>query len=78
MKNEVDKLLERHGVDTPPPPAQVFTIANKPGDGNMHFVQKVFQGAFEVINAVVSDFVASILTLSSLISCFLLALLLNL
>jgi hypothetical protein len=30
------------------PPFETLIIANEPGKGNMHFVQKVFEGAFEV------------------------------
>lgn len=48
MKTEVDAMLEKYGQDTPPPPVQFFTLANKPTAGNMHFIQKTFQGAFEV------------------------------
>lgn len=48
MKNEVDNYVEQFGAENPPPPPQVFTIKNSPGDGNVHLVQKVFQGAFEV------------------------------
>lgn len=31
-----------------PPPYQTYTIQNKPGTGNMHMIQKVFEGAWEV------------------------------
>lgn len=48
LKDEVDKYVKEYGAENPPPPAQVFTINNSPGDGNTHMVQKVFQGAFEV------------------------------
>lgn len=48
MKNEVDSYVQNYGAENPPPPPQVFTIKNSPGDGNAHLVQKVFQGAFEV------------------------------
>lgn len=30
-----------------PPPWQTYTIQNKPGPGNMHIVQKTFEGPFE-------------------------------
>lgn len=30
-----------------PPPWQTYTIQNRPGQGNSHIVQKVFEGAFE-------------------------------
>ncbi|KAJ5984938.1 hypothetical protein N7522_012134 [Penicillium canescens] len=47
LKNEVDKALEEYGQENMPPPAQLFTIKHNPGQGNVHFVQKVFTGAFE-------------------------------
>ncbi|CAI7678678.1 unnamed protein product [Penicillium manginii] len=47
MKGEVEKTIEQHGTDNPPPPAQLFTIPHIPGQGNVHMVQKVFTGAFE-------------------------------
>ena len=48
MKSEIDAYVERFGNDNGPPPWQLFTIANDPKAGNMHIVQKVFQGPFEV------------------------------
>ncbi|KAL4884053.1 glycoside hydrolase [Aspergillus karnatakaensis] len=47
MKKAVDESIGKHGSDNPPPPAQVFTINNSPGKGNVQLVQKVFTGAFE-------------------------------
>ncbi|KLJ10762.1 mannosyl-oligosaccharide glucosidase [Blastomyces silverae] len=47
LKEQVEATLKEHGTDNPPSPAQLFTIANKPDVGNIHFVQKVFQGPFE-------------------------------
>lgn len=52
MKGEVENYIQDYGAENPPPPGQVFTIKNDPGDGNIHLVQKVFQGAFEVCHAV--------------------------
>ena len=48
MKEEVDGVIQKYGAEQPPPPAQLFTLANRPGKGNVHVVQKVFRGAFEV------------------------------
>ena len=48
MKGEVDAAIEKLGTDNPPHPAQLFTIKHVPGDGNVHLVQKVFKGPFEV------------------------------
>ncbi|OJD18004.1 hypothetical protein AJ78_01961 [Emergomyces pasteurianus Ep9510] len=47
MKEEVEATVKKYGTDNPPSPAQLFTIANNPVDGNIFFVQKVFKGAFE-------------------------------
>ncbi|KAF4221403.1 hypothetical protein CNMCM8980_003465 [Aspergillus fumigatiaffinis] len=47
MKSEVNEMIQRFGQENPPPPAQVFTVKNAPGDGNIHLIQKVFKGAFE-------------------------------
>ncbi|EAW08719.1 mannosyl-oligosaccharide glucosidase [Aspergillus clavatus NRRL 1] len=47
MKSEVDEIIQKYGAENPPPPPQVFTIKNAPGEGNIHFVQKVFKGPFE-------------------------------
>lgn len=48
MKEGVSETIEKYGAENPPPPSQVFTIKNTPGDGNVQLVQKVFKGAFEV------------------------------
>ncbi|KAL4793457.1 glycoside hydrolase [Aspergillus venezuelensis] len=47
MKKQVDETVAKYGADNPPAPAQVFTIKNAPGEGNVQLVQKVFVGAFE-------------------------------
>jgi mannosyl-oligosaccharide glucosidase len=47
MKSEIDQLLPKYGEENPPPPAQVYTIPHQPGRGNVHLIQKVFEGAFE-------------------------------
>ena len=47
VKEEVDKYIAKYGNEQSPPPWQVFTVANRPGAGNLQFVQKVFTGAFE-------------------------------
>lgn len=48
MKEEIDKLIEQYGQDNAPPPWTIFALPNDAGPGNMHVVQKVFEGAFEV------------------------------
>ena len=47
MKGEVDSYIAKYGNEHAPPPWQVFTIPNQVGAGNLHFVQKVFEGPFE-------------------------------
>lgn len=47
IKGELDKMLEKYGQEHAPPPWAMFTIPNNIGEGNLHFVQKVFLGAFE-------------------------------
>lgn len=47
VKSEVDAYLKNYGQENPPPPWQVYTISNNPGMGNLHFIQKVFEGPFE-------------------------------
>ncbi|KAL8848245.1 MAG: hypothetical protein Q9221_006718 [Calogaya cf. arnoldii] len=47
MKTEIDQMISEYGQENAPPPWQIFTIANNVREGNMHFVQKVFDGAFE-------------------------------
>lgn len=53
MKPEVETLVKEYGTDNPPPPAQLFTIKHSPGEGNVHLVQKVFKGPFEVREEIV-------------------------
>ena len=50
MKTQIDNYIKTYGNENSPPPWQVFTIANEVRDGNVHLVQKVFEGAFEVCN----------------------------
>ncbi|KAK1912124.1 hypothetical protein P3342_009723 [Pyrenophora teres f. teres] len=47
LKIQIDALLKKWGEENPPPPAQVYTIQHLPGQGNMHLIQKVFEGPFE-------------------------------
>lgn len=47
LKEQIDGYLEKYGDENAPPPCQVFTIQNKPGPGNLHMIQKVFEGNFE-------------------------------
>ena len=47
MKAEIDQYISEYGDKDSPPPWQTFTIANDVQEGNLHLVQKVFDGAFE-------------------------------
>ena len=51
MKAEIEPTVQQWGSENPPPPASLFTIKHQPGEGNVHLVQKIFKGAFEVIMA---------------------------
>ena len=48
MKEEIDAMIAQYGRENPPPPWATFTLANNIKEGNMHIVQKVFEGPFEV------------------------------
>lgn len=48
MKEEVDAMIALYGQENAPPPWATFTIPNNIKEGNMHVVQKVFEGPFEV------------------------------
>ncbi|PNS14449.1 hypothetical protein CAC42_3735 [Sphaceloma murrayae] len=47
MKTTVDKYIEMYGQENMPPPCQTYRITNQPGHGNIHLVQKTFEGSFE-------------------------------
>ncbi|ORY71558.1 glycoside hydrolase [Pseudomassariella vexata] len=47
LKTGVDEIIEAYGPENAPPPWQVYQLANKPDTGNVHFVQKMFEGGFE-------------------------------
>ncbi|KAK0636210.1 glycoside hydrolase [Bombardia bombarda] len=48
IKEGVDWLVENKYDNTDaPPPWQVYQLTNRPGAGNVHIVQKVFEGSFE-------------------------------
>ncbi|KXT18015.1 hypothetical protein AC579_9601 [Pseudocercospora musae] len=47
MKTSIDEYIEEYTSDKMPPPWQTYLIQNQPGQGNMHLVQKVFEGEFE-------------------------------
>lgn len=47
FKQSIEKAIEKYGQDNAPPPFQLYTLDNEVGTGNLHIVQKVFEGAFE-------------------------------
>ncbi|KAK0720526.1 glycoside hydrolase [Lasiosphaeris hirsuta] len=48
LKEGVDWLVENKYDNTDaPPPWQVYQLTNRPGAGNVHIIQKVFEGSFE-------------------------------
>lgn len=47
INTELEGYKGRFTEETFPPPEQVFTISNDPGQGNYHLIQKVFEGQFE-------------------------------
>lgn len=47
LKESIEKYVEKYGQDNMPPPFQLYTIQHEAGQGNMHLVQKVFEGPFE-------------------------------
>ena len=47
MKTTIDRYVEEYTQEKMPPPWQTYTIQDRPGTGNMHLVQKTFEGAFE-------------------------------
>ncbi|KAK3944166.1 glycoside hydrolase [Diplogelasinospora grovesii] len=48
FKEGVDWLVEnKYDQENAPPPWQVYQLTNRPGHGNVHIVQKIFEGDFE-------------------------------
>lgn len=47
MKKHVDAVIEKFGQDNPPPPWSTYIIPNDVQQGNLHFIQKVFDGPFK-------------------------------
>ncbi|KAL9094095.1 MAG: hypothetical protein Q9165_003510 [Trypethelium subeluteriae] len=47
MKRTVDGYVEQHSQEDMPPPCQIYTVQQSPGAGNIHLIQKVFEGPFE-------------------------------
>ena len=47
MKTTIDNYVEEFTTEKMPPPYQTYTIQQKPGPGNFHIIQKVFEGPWE-------------------------------
>jgi len=47
MKTSIEAYLAEFTKEKMPPPWQTYTIQNRPGTGNHHVVQKVYEGNFE-------------------------------
>ena len=47
MKTTIDAYLKEWTQEKMPPPWQTYTIQNRPGSGNNHVIQKVYEGDFE-------------------------------
>ncbi|KAF2717967.1 glycoside hydrolase family 63 protein [Polychaeton citri CBS 116435] len=47
LKATVDSYVEEFTEQQMPPPWQTYTIPNNPSPGNIHLIQKVFDGTFE-------------------------------
>ncbi|KAI1170172.1 family 63 glycoside hydrolase [Nemania sp. FL0916] len=47
LQNGVNEIIKEYGPDTAPPPWQVYQLPNTAKPGNIHIVQKVFEGPFE-------------------------------
>lgn len=47
LRESVEQVQENINQADPPPAWQVYRLLNKPGSGNVHIVQKTFEGSFE-------------------------------
>lgn len=47
LKETVDGYLAEYTEQKMPPPWQTYTTPNKPGQGNLHIIQKTFEGPFQ-------------------------------
>lgn len=53
MKKYIEAAVEKFGEGNVPPPPALLTLTNTQGGGNIHYIQKVFRGSFEVCNRLV-------------------------
>jgi hypothetical protein len=47
ISRRAQQMVQKWGQENMPPPADVYSLANTHG-GNLHVIQKTFQGDFEV------------------------------
>jgi mannosyl-oligosaccharide glucosidase len=47
LSDSVQYVRDSYEVNEPPPASYVYHLENRPGDGNVHIVQKIFEGPFE-------------------------------
>ncbi|CAI4216854.1 unnamed protein product [Parascedosporium putredinis] len=47
LSNGIAEVQEKYEPEQGPPPFLVYQLANSPGSGNLHIVQKIFEGPFE-------------------------------
>ena len=47
LRAGIDEIIKEYGNENVPPPCQTYQLTNKPGSGNAHIIQKVFEGPFE-------------------------------
>jgi hypothetical protein len=53
ISSHVKRLIDKWGQENTPPPPSVYSLENRQ-DGNLHVIQKTFQGDFEVPPALLS------------------------
>ncbi|GAM83731.1 hypothetical protein ANO11243_017210 [Dothideomycetidae sp. 11243] len=47
MKQNIEQYIEKFTQEDMPPPFQSYRVENAPGTGNIHLIQKTFEGAFQ-------------------------------
>ena len=54
INEHATELIQKWGQENAPPPAHLYSLENVLG-GNLHVIQKTFQGDFEVFPFVISN-----------------------
>ncbi|KAF2861225.1 glycoside hydrolase family 63 protein [Piedraia hortae CBS 480.64] len=47
MRSTIEGYVNEYTQEKMPPPYQAYTVSHRPGEGNFHILQKVFEGPFE-------------------------------